>query len=220
MNDSIPIQLPTGQITSGRWDDFEAVGNNPTEKIIVADTGTQIHDMPEQWLRSRVRGWMELIESPNLAKEGEAPMNDYWIGTYTADGRNSKWISCSSRNDQYVPMMHRVEFARDVCREVNKYASNGGAWLTGWIKGGHEFYLLWKDPDGDIAIPLECSQPYSQIIGWGKSPWVVHCQNAIEAWRDIYKAAEIKQSQQRKLAQGEKMDVDKHLATAAPQLIV
>ena len=47
------------------------------QTIILADKiDAAGHSMPEAWLRSRVRGWMQ-VESP-----GEV----WWIGTYTADG--------------------------------------------------------------------------------------------------------------------------------------
>lgn len=211
MNDRVVIGLNDGRVTSGKWDDFEAVGNKPTERIIVADSSDQVHDMPEQWLRSRVRGWMEMSESPDM---------DYWIGTWTAEGQRSKWICCSSRDNQYVPMLHRVEFARRVCRAVNKHAANGGAWLAGWIRGGHEFYLLWKDEAGDIAVPLECDKPFIYIMGWSLDVWIMHCNDAITVKREIDRDTEIAKSQQVKLAQGEKMNETKHLSEAAPQIIV
>lgn len=206
-DDTVKIQLPDGRTSSARWDDFETVGEKPTENIVTADSAAQVHEMPETWLRSRVRGWMELRESPGL---------DFWIGTYTADGMNSRWIFCSSRQDNYVPLMHRVVYARDVCRYINRHCAYGGAWLTGWIRGGNEFYLLWKDPDGDIAIPLECDKPFVQILGWPMDVWAQHCNDAIKLRHDWLEAMELSKSQQVKLAQGQSMDTASHLA-AAPE---
>lgn len=203
------IQLKDGRVTSGRWDDFEAVGERPTENIVIADAASErIHTMPEEWLRSRVRGWMNITESPNL---------DFWIGTYTSEGR---WISCSSRDNNYVPMMHRVEYARNICRLVNRHCAQGGAWLAGWIRGGHEFYLLWKDPDGDISVPIECDKPFTELMGWKNDVWVMHCNNALKIKREIDEVAEVSPSQQVKLAQGQPMDTEKHLNEAAPQIIL
>jgi hypothetical protein len=209
-SDSTKILLPDGRVTSGRWDDFEAVGDRPTEKIVVADRADQVHDMPETWLRARVRGWMNLTVSPDM---------DFWIGTYTSNGSNSRWIYCSSRDDTYVPLLHRVDYARRVCRGVNQRCANGGAWLAGWIRGGHEFYLLWKEADGDLAVNLECDKPFTHIVGWTIDDWAQHCVDAMKLQRDWTEAMELTNGQVARLAQGQRMDEQAHLQRAPEQTI-
>lgn len=148
--------------------------------------------MPEDWLRSRVRGWMELHESPNEL---------FWIGTYTRDGQ---WIWCSSGPDKWAPGPRKQDFAMRVCRFVNQEASRGGAWITGWIRGGREFYMLWKDPDGDISCPVEFSTPLSALERWPLSAFGRHADHAIEITLGWRRDIDTTQNQRVKLAQGEK----------------
>ena len=207
-DDTTKIQLPDGRVTSARWDDFETAGDKPSENIVVADRFDPLHTMPSEWLRARVCQWMDTIESPD---------QDYWMGTYAENGR---WIWCASMGDKYVPLQHRVEYAQRVCRAVNKHAGFGGVWFTGWILGGHEFYLMWKQPDGDIGIPMQCGLPFTEIAKWDLSVWVMHCAEAIATMYEIHETAETTPGQQVHLSQGQKMDTDNHLAKAAAQNIL
>lgn len=208
---TVRVALPDGRTSSVRWDDIEAAGINPPADIVTADVAEQTHEMPEAWLRARVRGWMELSESP-----GE----DFWIGTYTAGGASSRWIQCSSNKDRYVPMQHRVVMAREVCRALNKHCAHGGAWLTGWIRGGGVFYMLWKDPDGDIAVPIDCEKPFTEISKWAMEDWVRIGDEAVKARNEIYAVAEIKNTQQVKLAQGQDLDMPAQFRAAPKQEIL
>lgn len=207
MNDhdrGVPV-LIGDRSTSLRWDDVEHFGGVvPDQPRIIVDErlASSVQEMPEQWLRSRVRGWMELTESPDL---------DFWIGTYA--GR--QWIWCSSRGDSYAPLQHRIDYARGVCKHLNRACAHGGAWLTGWIRGGHEFYALWKDPDGDISIPLECDVPFTQLIGWSNYNWEQHANGAIEVWRRFQEAIDASPDQKKSLAQGQRVSAT-HLKEAPP----
>lgn len=204
--EGVSVQLPSGQATSLRWDDVEHLGGvvPDTPRLITDERLNQaVHEMPEQWLRARVRGWMELSESPNL---------DYWIGTYTAEG---KWISCSSRDNAFAPLQHRIDYARRLCRHVNKACAHGGVWLVGWIRGGHEFYLLWKDQDGDLRCPIECDRPFTALVGWSFYNWEQHCNGAIEMVLEHDRYLELKAGQSKKLAQGERVSAN-HLNEAPP----
>jgi hypothetical protein len=127
---------------------------------------SHLHTLPEQWLRARFRGWLTMIESPDL---------NFWAGCYTADG---KWICCSSNQDGWHPNDRRMNYAMNVNRHINRHASHGGAWMTGWIKGGHVFYLCWKDPDGDIQIPIECDKPFVVLKNYTHFDWERHCNAA------------------------------------------
>lgn len=171
--------------------------------IILSDAAEHVHQMPEQWLRSRVRGWLERIESPDLA---------FWVGTYTADGR---WIFCSSDADSWAPKPYRQEYAMNVCRHINKQCSMGGAWLVGWIRGGREFYLLWKDPDGDLTIPIECDKPFIVLRNYTVFDWETHCQAALGVYSEHKRNLEMTDSQQVKVAQGERPS-PQHLNSAPP----
>lgn len=159
------------------------------------------HTMNEGWLRARVRGWMNLIESPGL---------DYWIGTYTAEG---KWIYCSSSEDGYQPEAYRQEYARNVARHLNRVVSNGGAWLAGWMRGGREFYLLWKDADGDIQIPIECDKPFIVLRNWKLTDWERHATVALGVWDEHRRNMDFGRGQEKRVAQGEKVSQD-HLEEA------
>lgn len=209
MDDNIPVHVSSERATALRWDDIEFMGyvGGPVSEVrrIVTDEkiSEALHDMPEQWLRSRVRGWMELAESPDL---------DFWIGTYTEDG---KWIFCSSRQDTFAPLEHRIDYARRICRHLNRICAHGGVWLAGWIRGGHEFYLLWKDADGDIQIPIECDRPFTLLQGWTLYNWEQQAENAYKVWSEFRKNMEFGRGQNRKLAQGEETSAT-HLQEAPP----
>ena len=171
--------------------------------IILSDAAEHVHQLPEQWLRSRVRGWIELQESPGLA---------YWVGCYTPDGR---WIYCSSDADRWAPKPYRQEYAMQVCRHINKQCSHGGAWLVGWIRGGREFYMLWKDPDGDIQIPIECDKPFIALQKYTLFDWEGHCNAAHGVYTEHQRNIEMTESQQVKRAQGERTS-PRHLDGAPP----
>ncbi len=190
------IQLPDGMTTSIRWDDIET-GNNPgvdAPTIIVDERLTErLHDMPETWLRARVRGWLEVTESPSQA---------WWIGTYSADRR---WLWASSEMNTYTPLQHRIEYARRVCLHINKTSRQGGVWFAGWIRGGSEFYLMWKDADGDICVPLECDRPFTIIQNWNGDVWVNHCETALAVRKQWVENMELSKTQRPKVAQGERV---------------
>ena len=163
------------------------------QQVIVSDKlPSGFHEMPEQWLRARVRGWMELNESP-----GE----NFWIGTHTSDG---KWIWCSSGPDKWAPSPGRQEFAMRVCAFVNREAARGGAWLAGWVRGGDEFYMLWKDPDGDITCPIEFQKPYSVLQQWPLTTFAQHAERAVTITLGWRQDIDTSKNQRVKLAQGEK----------------
>lgn len=174
------------------------------QSLILTDkVGDAGHVMDEGWIRSRVRGWMETIESPNM---------DYWIGTYNAEG---KWIYGSSNGNLFAPRHYKQSYAMRVCLFLNRQASYGGVWLAGWIRGGVEFYLLWKDEDGDIKCPIECSAPYSALErGWTPEVWEKHAHSAIGVVKGFDENMEHGRGQKVKLAQGEKIS-SKHLQEAA-----
>lgn len=181
---------------AGRLDDLLFVGEQARElkpNLIITDKiDAPGHHMPEAWLRSRVRGWMESIESP-----GEA----YWIGAYTAEGL---WIYCSSERDSWAPQGYRQDYARKVNAHLNRQCQFDGAWLTGWVRGGREFYLLWKDKDGDLQIPIEANKPFISLSKYTVEDWERHACTAWATWSEHHKNLELGKGQNKLVAQGEK----------------
>ena len=205
-NAPVQVAVGDGRTTAIRWDDQET-GHLLSEKprIEPADRiDERVHGMPENWLRTRMRGWMDIEESPGLS---------WWIGTYTTEG---KWIWASSNENSFVPMQHRIDYARRVCRHVNRECSHGGAWFTGWSMGGATFILIWKDPDGDIQLSAPCDRPFTIIQGWALEDWAEHCEQMWQMWCERLDAIELKKSQSAKLAQGQSMNEKQSLAEAPP----
>jgi hypothetical protein len=168
------------------------MGHDDRANIILSDRiDGASHGMPEAWLRARVRGWMERHESPGMA---------FWIGAYADSG---KWIFCSSAKDTYRPARELMKYAQDVCRHLNRECSGGGAWLAGWIRHGHEFYLLWKDSDGDIQIPIEANKPWIVLRNYTLDDWLKHATAALGVWSEWKKNMDLGKGQTVKLAQGQ-----------------
>ena len=149
------------------------------------------HRLSEDLLRARVRGWMERHESPGM---------DFWIGAYSASG---KWIYCASRRDSYRPPQEQMKYAMDVCRHLNRHVAGEGAWLAGWIRRGREFYLLWKDKDGDIQVPIEAQKPWLVLQRYTLDDWEKHATAALGVWSEWHKNMEYGRGQQVRLAKGE-----------------
>lgn len=196
MNDDCTqvIMLPDGKRTTLGADDLEFQGGNVPDapQIVNGDTLTDALNthMPEQWIRARARAWLENHESPGKM---------YWVGTYVG----KHWVFCASHRDSYRPPSYRVAYALRICQYLNRECAHGGVWLAGWIKNATVFYLLWKDPDGDIAIPIECEKPFMLIKGWDNETWAEHAEQAWALWSERNKQLEIKPGQQVKLAQGQ-----------------
>ena len=191
--------------SSVRNDDLAYTGEVQPGGIVVVEKLTAGgHQMPEAWLRARVRGWMNINESPGLA---------FWIGTYTAEG---KWIYCSSNEDRWLPAQFRIDYAMRVAKHLNQQVPFDGAWLVGWVRGGREFYLLWKDKNGDIQIPIECDKPFVVIRNWLPTDWEHIAATAHLKWVEWQKSLELTRSQQKMVAQGEAVSPG-HF-TEAPQI--
>lgn len=149
------------------------------------------HRLSDELLRSRVRGWLERNESPGMA---------FWVGAYSASG---KWIFCSSNHDRYRPTAELMTYAQDVCRHLNRHVAADGAWLTGWIRGGREFYLLWKDKDGDIQIPIEAQKPWLVLQRYTLDDWEKHATAALGVWSEVHKNMDYGPGQQVHRARGQ-----------------
>lgn len=178
-------------------------GENEQQVIVTDKIGAPGHEVPEDWLRARVRGWMNTTESPG---------RDFWIGTYTADGR---WIYCSSQLDRWATPPSKQKYAMDVCKHLNRQCAAGGAWLVGWTLEARRFYLLWKDGDGDIQIPIDCDKPFIVIRDWPMHTWENMATAALGVWSEWHRNQEHGKGQQVKRAQGERTSAN-HLSEGLP----
>lgn len=167
-----------------------------TTDIIRGEQNT--HSLPDAWLGARVRGWM--FE--------EARGAQWWICALQANGQ---WRYASFPDPCQLHDDHR-EMARRVCRHVNKHSSHGGAWLAGWI--GQQFYLLWKDRDGDLQLCEEFPLPFERLKEFSLDDFVEHCEQMIAVWREWHYGQEYGRGQRVRLAQGEQVSAA-HAAEAA-----
>jgi len=162
-------------------------------RFIIAGKAEVDHAVGELELRARVRGWMD----------HEAAGDNWWIGTFTIDGR---WIDCASMDDTWRPTAAKQTYALDVCRHLNRAAHGNGAWLCGWI-GHTEFYMLWKDAEGDIQIPASCGRSWRELRNWNVEVWEKHAATMLVKWAEHHKNMEYGKGQQKELARGEALVV-------------
>lgn len=149
------------------------------------------HNLPDKWLGARVSGWMF----------SEAKGSEWWICAVQTDG---KWRYASFPEGDACQLHHdHRELARKVCRFLNRECSHGGAWLAGWI--GQQFYMLWKDADGDIQIPIECPVPFERFKTWEMNDFAEHAEQAHRIWMEWHYRMEYGHGQRVKLAQGERL---------------
>lgn len=168
------------------------------------DIGQSLHKLSEEWLRARVRGWMddENEYSPGV-KDGKKQVRiaGWWVCTYTANGH---FLEAAGGHDIYVPSLMQRDLAIRVARYINRECNFGGAWIVGWSLNGDRFYRVWKDAEGDIHIPIETDRPVGVLIRWTLSDFANGCQNAYETWKEFHKVIEAGKSQSVKIAQGER----------------
>lgn len=146
------------------------------------------HTLPSDLLGKRIVGWMD----------DEANGQPWFICALTMEGH----YRLRSDDDMDCPDIERINLAKVICYHLNKTANHGGAWLTGWI--GEEFYMLWKDKDGDIQIPIE-SKKYDTIKEWAMSDFVEQANQAHLIWENWHKDMNYRKGQQVMLAKGERL---------------
>lgn len=173
-----------------------------------ATAGQNLHSLPDQWLGARVRGWMF----------DEAKGSNWWVCGILADGR-FKYASHPENAPMHADWR---DHARRICRHVNRHAAEGGTWLAGYI--GQMFYLLWKDRDGDIQIPIEFGaagvpMPLPRFLAYSMDDFAQQCLSAIEVWREHQYRLDMSRDQQIKLAQGQRISSD-HADEAAKYVVM
>ncbi len=158
--------------------------------MIITDRPGGTHSLPTEWLGKRVVGWM-------FDEAGPAP---WWVCALTRDG---EWRYATHHPMGSEPDAEHKEYARKVCTHINRVANHGGAWLVAWIDN-LRFYLLWKDSDGDIHIPIECDKGWEAIREWTVEDWAEQAEQAHALWTEFHADLGIKDSQKIKLAQGQR----------------
>jgi hypothetical protein len=159
--------------------------------LLITDRTGGTHGLPTEWLGKRVVGWMS----------DEANGSPWWLCALTREGK----FHYASHDGVNAPGEDYISYARRVCRHLNRECHNGGAWLVGWFDNGMRFYLLWKDPDGDIQIPIECDLCWETIREWALEDWAEQAAQALSAWESFHQNMNYRPGQCVKLAQGERL---------------
>ena len=148
----------------------------------------RIHGIPDELLWSRLPYWFE--------KEGGG--QPWWMAIPRSEGR---WWFPQQGN--YHPLEERQEFARKIAAYMNLQCRHGGAWMAGYLFQGRTFYMLWKDPDGDIQTPIEVEQSWFEYQYWKLEDFGAQGEQAWKIWAGWMIDMELKSWQQKKVAQGE-----------------
>ena len=150
----------------------------------------RLHSLPDKWLGARAVGWMF-----------SETTGDWWLTSFTGDGKQV----CASSRPNFIPCAEKQERAKSICRYINKHANNGGAWLAGYLSKDlpQEFYLLWKDRDGDIQIPIEFPQSFEELRDkWALDDFLFQADMAISQWGDHMSSLELSNAQRGSLVAG------------------
>jgi len=177
---------------------------------VVSRVEEATHKLEDPWLAGRVRGWMAKETAiaggrvDELGYQTVVGFNHWWLCTVTADRK----LIESADDPTWKPEDDRRDYAHKVCRYVNKHAGMGGVWFAGWIDdkatGGQKFYLLWKDPDGDIQIPCDCQHSWEYIrTKYQLGHWANQCAMMIGQWAEFRRDLEIREQDTIKHAQGQ-----------------
>lgn len=140
---------------------------------IITSRAGGTHSLPTEWLGKRMLGWMFL----------ESQGSPWWLCAVTREG---SFKLASHDGSQQGPSVEHEDYAKRVAWHLNQVADHGGAWFTAWIDGVR-FYLLWKDSDGDIQIPIECDLGWHHIADWTPDDWAEQAEQAHAAWTEFYR---------------------------------
>ncbi len=173
-----------------------------------ASAEQNLHALPDAWLGARVRGWMF----------DEAKGSHWWVCAIQADGR-FRYASFPENAPMHEDWR---DFARRVCRHVNRCAAEGGTWLAAYI--GQMFYLVWKDRDGDIQTCIEFGSngspmPLSRFLAYSMDDFAQQALAAIEVWREHMYRVGVSKAQQRALSQGDRVSAE-HDSEAAKYVVM
>lgn len=158
--------------------------------------GHAVHGLDDRLIGARMLGWML----------SEANGTNWWICGLLKDGKIVAWDSTAKATDDKQNLKipkERELFAINVMSALVEVAE-GGTWLCAWFDDCKRFYLLWKDEDGDIQIPIECDQSWLRLSTWKPDDFCRHAAHAHATWLNLHKNMEYGAGQQIKLAKGEK----------------
>lgn len=143
---------------------------------------SRLHNLKDQWLTARAVQWM--FSETN---------GHWWLTTYTGDGK--QLFAADKLN--YKPSFEARELASRVCKYVNKHANYGGAWMAGYLSKDRpeEFYLLWKDSDGDLRVPIEFPFDLKELQGWKLDDFLFHADMALHMFREDEAKLELSKAQ-------------------------
>lgn len=143
---------------------------------------SRLHTLQDSWLTARAVQWMF-----------SETTGHWWLTTFTGDGK--QLFAADKMN--YKPSFEARELAARVCKYVNKNANYGGAWMAGYLSKDRpeEFYLLWKDSDGDLHIPIEFPQPQKELLEWKLDDFLFHADMAIHMWKEDQAKLELSAAQ-------------------------
>jgi hypothetical protein len=129
----------------------------------------------------------------------EAKGSQWWICALTVDG---KWKEAAFPEAVNLHGDNK-QLARSVVRHLNAQCGHGGAWLAGWI--GAQFYLLWKDSDGDLQLVEEFPVPNERLVQFTLDDFAEHAEQMHAVRREWTHNMDLSTAQQVKLAQGQRM---------------
>lgn len=108
-------------------------------------------------------------------------------------------------------------FAREVQKELQQHASNGGLWLVGFTHPPTTYGVItdtencwgrliaiWFDEDGDPQYTVESDRPFIKQAQMGSGYYVGLAAQAHGQWKEIYGAAELKRDMMLKEGQTKK----------------
>lgn len=144
---------------------------------------SKLHNLPDNWLTARAVQWMF-----------SETVGNWWLTTFTSDG--TPLFAANPKT--FLPSGEDRALASSVCKYINKHAHNGGAWMAGFIDKDRpqQFYLLWKDSDGDIHIPIEFPQSLKELKeNWKLDDFLYQADMAVHFWREERAKLELSRSQ-------------------------
>lgn len=95
-------------------------------------------------------------------------------------------------------------YALAICQYLNRQCAHGGCWIVAWLDNCRQFFMVWKDADGDFQVPIECDLSWEQIQTWSLDNWAEHAEQAYRAWKEHVYTLALHKNQLVKAAQGER----------------
>ncbi len=154
--------------------------------------GKAMHSVKDELIGARLLGWM--VRESNGA--------NWWVAGVAGDGRLLAWDS--SAQGHIEPPKEKKYYAIRVITALHQLGELPGTWLVGWLDDCKRFYLLYKDQDGDIQIPIECDKSWLVIREWEMDTWVKMAVGAYGQWLEFHENMEYSKGQKIMLAAGQK----------------